>query len=86
MVHAYEHKMFTSVDLIDTYLARIREVDHEFRSVVQVSPTAIAAAQALDAERIAKGRRGPLHGIPILIKEIFQRSTTGQRRLVAVWR
>jgi hypothetical protein len=69
IVYAYEHNIFTSVDLVDTCLARIREVDHEFRSVVQVSPTASAFAQALDAERIAKRRRGPLHGIPVLLKD-----------------
>jgi amidase len=53
------------------YLSRIRELDRsgpELRAVLEVNPEAEAVAAALDAERRDKGPRGPLHGIPVLIK------------------
>jgi hypothetical protein len=66
IVSGLERRLFTSAGLVDTYLARIREIDYKFRSTVQVSPIAIACAHALDAEN---GRRGSLHGVPILLKD-----------------
>src|SRR5205823_10131163 len=39
------------------------------RSIIEVNPDALTIADALDAERKAKGPRGPLHGIPIVIKD-----------------
>jgi len=59
----------TSRALTEAYLARIREVDPQLRSVLEVNPDALAIADALDAERKAKGPRGPLHGIPVLVKD-----------------
>lgn len=59
---------FTSVDLVKAYLARIQEA-FEFRAVLQVNPDALAVAQQLDEERGTSGCRGPLHGIPILVKD-----------------
>ena len=46
-------------------LARIRDIDRQLRSVIEINPDALAIADALDA----KGSHGPLHGIPILIKD-----------------
>jgi hypothetical protein len=66
LISAFSRHLFTSIDLLDTYFARIREIDHEFRAVVQISPIAVASAQALDAER---RKRGPLHGVPIPVKD-----------------
>lgn len=63
---------FTSAQLVSFYLGRIAAIDQAgptLRSVLAVNPDALAAAQALDSERLAKGPRGPLHGIPILIKD-----------------
>ena len=63
---------YTSRQLTELYLKRIDEIDRggpALRSVIEVNPDALAIADALDAERKAKGPRGPLHGIPILIKE-----------------
>ena len=37
--------------------------------MIELNPDALAIADALDAERKAKGPRGPLHGIPVLIKD-----------------
>jgi len=62
----------TSRGLVEAYLARIAGLDRrgpELRAVLEVNPEALAIADALDAERRAKGARGPLHGIPILLKD-----------------
>ena len=62
----------TSAALVTAYLARIARLDAAgptYRSVLAVNPDALAAARALDAERRAGKLRGPLHGIPILIKD-----------------
>ena len=63
---------YTSRRLVELYLQRIAQIDTEgprLRSVIETNPDALAIADALDAERKAKGSRGPLHGIPILIKD-----------------
>ena len=63
---------YTSRRLVELYLQRIAQIDAEgprLRSVIETNPDALAIADALDAERKAKGPRGPLHGIPILIKD-----------------
>jgi amidase len=62
----------TSETLTAAYLARIARFDHhgpEHRSVLALNPDAQSAARALDAERKAKRLRGPLHGIPIILKD-----------------
>jgi amidase len=59
----------TARGLVEAYLARIEALDGALRSVLQVNPDALAIAEALDDER-ADGRvRGPLHGIPVLVKD-----------------
>ncbi|THH09692.1 hypothetical protein EW145_g1831 [Phellinidium pouzarii] len=63
---------FSSVDLIKAYFARIDEVNLQgptLRAVLEVNPSALAQAQALDTERRTTGARGPLHGIPVLLKD-----------------
>ena len=62
----------TSRSLVAKYLARIDAVDRSgptLRAVLELNPEAAAIADQLDAERRTKGPRGPLHGIPILIKD-----------------
>ena len=54
------------------YLARIDEVNLKgpaLRAVLEINPNALKQAKALDLERKRKGARGPLHGIPILVKD-----------------
>ncbi len=54
------------------YLERIEDIDKRgpaINSVIEINPDAMAIAEALDRERKEKGARGPLHGIPILIKD-----------------
>ena len=63
---------YTSRQLVKKYLDRIDDIDKDgprLNSVIEVNPDAMAIADALDRERKEKGARGPLHGIPILIKD-----------------
>jgi amidase len=60
------------VALAKKYLARISEIDNRgpaLRSVLELNPDALSIAAALDRERKSKGSRGPMHGIPVLIKD-----------------
>jgi amidase len=62
----------TSASLIAKYLERIEEIDRNgprINAVIEINPEASAIAESLDLERKEKGARGPLHGIPILIKD-----------------
>jgi len=62
----------TSRRLTAAYLARIAALNEQgpaLHHVIETNPDALAIAEALDAERRAKGRRGPLHGVPILLKD-----------------
>ncbi len=63
---------FTARSLVEKYSARIAEIDKQgpsINAVIEMNPEAEAIAEALDRERKAKGPRGPLHGIPVLIKD-----------------
>jgi amidase len=70
----------TSHELVLLYLARIATYEHTLNAIIAVSRTALAEADALDRER-AQGRvRGPLHGIPVALKDNIQTTnmpTTG---------
>jgi amidase len=62
----------SATELTEYYLARIHALDShgpKLNSIIEVNPDAIAIAQALDEERETKGPRGPLHGIPVLLKD-----------------
>lgn len=63
---------FTARSIAQKYLDRIAEVDKQgpsINAVIDINPDALSIADALDAERKNKGPRGPLHGIPVLIKD-----------------
>src|SRR5579864_5616279 len=61
---------FSARSLTQKYLARIEAIDkHTINSVIELNPDALPIAEQLDRERKAKGPRGPLHGIPVLIKD-----------------
>ena len=64
----------TSLQLVDAYLARIDAYDRggpALNSMVYLNPNARAQAAALDQERTLRGARGPLHGIPIILKDNY---------------
>jgi amidase len=72
---------YTSRSLCEAYLGRIEALDHSgptLRSVLELNPDALAIADRLDAERKARRTRGPLHGIPVLIKDNI---ATGDRMM-----
>ncbi len=74
---------FTSVQLVQRYLERIRRIDKSgpaINAVIELNPDAEAIAAALDRERKDKGVRGPLHGIPILIKDNIE---TGDKMMTS---
>lgn len=63
---------FTARSLVEKYQDRIAEIDKQgpaINSIIQLNPDALAIADALDRERKAKSARGPLHGVPVLIKD-----------------
>jgi Asp-tRNA(Asn)/Glu-tRNA(Gln) amidotransferase A subunit family amidase len=65
----------TSRQLVAAYLARIAAYDKQgpaLNAIVVLNPQALEAADALDAERRGKGVRGPLHGIPVLVKDNYE--------------
>ena len=67
----------TSRQLVAAYQARINAYDQQgpaLNSVVTLNPAALSQADALDRERATKGARGPLHGIPVLVKDNFDTS------------
>ena len=60
--------------LVEQYLARISAYDQAgpaLNAIITLNPNALREAEALDRERKVKGPRGPLHGIPILVKDNF---------------
>jgi amidase len=62
----------TARRLVELYLERIETIDRKgptLNSILEINPAALAIAQSLDEERAAAGPRGPLHGIPILLKD-----------------
>lgn len=81
----------TSRDLIAMYLARIDAYDQRgpaLNAISAINGSALAEADALDAERRAKGPRGPLHGIPLIVKDNYETAkmqTAGGSRALAGW-
>ena len=71
---AMDEERVTSEELVDHYLARIEAYDGQgpaLNSIITLNPHALTSARALDFERNATGARGPLHGIPIVIKDNY---------------
>ena len=67
-----ESGRWTARSLCETYLARIGEIDAagpSLNSVIEINPDAMSEADRLDIERREGGIRGPLHGIPVMLKD-----------------
>lgn len=63
---------YTARSITEKYIARIGEIDRGgpvLRTVIELNPDALSIADGLDRERKEKGARGPMHGIPVLIKD-----------------
>jgi amidase len=83
---------WTSVELVRRYQTRMRALDKagpKLNAIIEWNPDALAIARALDAERKAGKVRGPLHGIPVLIKDNIDtadrmKTTAGSLALVDV--
>src|SRR5262245_34710651 len=71
---AFDAGTLTSEKLVQVCLARIAAYDRKgpsLHAVMALNPKAVDEARALDAERKAKGRRSPLHGIPVVLKDNY---------------
>jgi amidase len=71
----------TALSLTEKYLERIHVLDPTLHAVLETNPDARAEATTLDAERRAGNTRGPLHGVPVLLKDNI--ATTGRMRCTA---
>jgi amidase len=85
---AMEEGRTTALDLVNLYLARIAAYDSSgprLNAFITVNPKARDEAAALDAERAESGARGPLHGIPLVLKDnintVDMPTTAGTRTL-----
>ncbi|MBI6907261.1 amidase family protein [Pseudomonas palleroniana] len=74
---------FTSADLVGYLQARIRTLDPALNSVIELNPKALEAARELDRERASGKVRGPLHGIPILVKDTVE--VEGMQASAGAW-
>ena len=69
---AMQSGQYTARSIVEQYLSRIDALDQSgptVNAIIELNPEALAIADALDAERKSKGARGPMHGIPVLIKD-----------------
>jgi Asp-tRNA(Asn)/Glu-tRNA(Gln) amidotransferase A subunit family amidase len=72
---AMQDKRVTSRELVDLYLARIDAYDQRgpaLNAIVAINPHAREDADRLDRERASTGSRGPLHGVPVLVKDNYE--------------
>ncbi|MDE2804915.1 MAG: amidase [Gemmatimonadota bacterium] len=60
---------YTVVQLVEAFLARIDRYEDRYNAFISMNPDALAAAAALDRELRTTGPRGPLHGVPVVIKD-----------------
>ena len=64
--------MYSSEQLVELYLKRIENIDKngpKLNAIIEINPDAVSIAKQMDNERKARKNRGPLHGIPIVIKD-----------------
>ncbi|CAK7230196.1 hypothetical protein SBRCBS47491_007503 [Sporothrix bragantina] len=64
-------RLFTVESLVETYITRIRDVNPSIHAVSQINPDAVAIARQRDNEIATERDTGLLHGIPILVKDMF---------------
>lgn len=86
----YENRDYSIADVVEAYLQRIEDVDANgpsINSIIEVNPDAMEIARQLDEELAAGNKRGPLHGIPVILKDNIdtydKMSTTAGARAMA---
>ena len=86
----YDNGDFTITDVVQAYIDRIAQIDDEgpmLNAVIEVNPDALAIAGQLDQELKDGKKRGPMHGVPVLLKDNIdthdQMSTTAGSRALA---
>src|SRR5687768_5541598 len=72
MQQALKDGRVTSRELVLQYLVRIATYEDKLNAIITVNPKALEEADALDRERKAGKIRGPLHGIPVAVKDNIQ--------------
>jgi amidase len=75
IAEALAAKRVTSVKLVEAYLSRIARIDRagpRLRSIISINPDAMAEARRLDSMRAEGKVLGPLHGVPVLLKDIIE--------------
>jgi Asp-tRNA(Asn)/Glu-tRNA(Gln) amidotransferase A subunit family amidase len=65
----YAAGRYTAVELVQAYLDRIARYEDVYNAFISMNPAALEIAAALDAEYATSGPRGPLHGVPVVIKD-----------------
>jgi Asp-tRNA(Asn)/Glu-tRNA(Gln) amidotransferase A subunit family amidase len=65
----YAAHRYTAVQLTQAFLARIERFEDHYNAFISMNPNALREAAALDAEYARSGPRGPLHGVPVVIKD-----------------
>ncbi len=66
---AYEKGNYNSLDLVNSYLARIEKFDKNINAITTINPKALEIAKKLDEEYAKTKKLRPLHGIPIIVKD-----------------
>ena len=86
----YDNGEYTVTDVVQAYLDRISAIDDNgptLNAVIEVNPDALAIAAQLDAELKEGRKRGPMHGVPVLLKDNIdthdQMSTTAGSRALS---
>ncbi|MDA6151305.1 amidase family protein, partial [Escherichia coli] len=69
--HEMQKEELTSEELVQFYLNRIGEYDDSINSIITVNENVLEEAKQLDKERKAGNVRGPLHGIPVILKDNY---------------
>jgi len=67
----YAAHKYTAVQLVQAYLDRIATYEPHYNAFISMNPNALAEARELDRELARSGPRGPLHGVPIVVKDNF---------------
>ena len=68
--HLFASDAFTAVEYTQFCLDRIQATNHYLEAVIETNPDALTIARSLDEEREHGQVRGPLHGVPVLVKDV----------------